>query len=101
MASGGQVGLGLRGAAICSLVIAAMFVIPYEALRIYGILYATPEQAVAYAEEGPFETAEDRRDMALRVVMLMPFALAMVALALFISVLAPIFLLARIVRYLP
>jgi archaellum biogenesis protein FlaJ (TadC family) len=101
VASGGQEGFGLRRAAIWSVVIAAMFVIPYEALRIYGILYATPEQAVAYAEEGPFETAEDRQEMAIRVVMMMPILLAIVALALFISLLVPIFLLARIVRYLP
>lgn len=101
MANGGRDGLGLRRAAIWSLVVAAMFVIPYEALRIYGILHATPEQAVAYAEEGPFETAEDRLDMVLRVVMMMPVLLAIVALALFISVLVPILLLARVVRYLP
>lgn len=101
MASSGRDSLGLRRVAIWSLVVAAMFVIPYEGLRIYGILYATPEQAIGYAEEGPFETAEDRVAMALRVVILMPILLAVVALVIFISLLVPIFLLARFVRYLP
>lgn len=100
MASGEQDSLSLWRAALWSLAIAAALLIPYYALQIHEYLGAAPGQGVNPLDsEVTNETLEQRLETVLRIVMVvMPVMIVVVALVLFISVLAPIFLLGRIVR---
>lgn len=89
--------MSLWHAAIWSIVIAALALIPHNALRIYFYLYFAPANGITDSVDGPLETAEQRLEIVLRIVMATPISLALVALALFI-VPAVIILLGRIVR---
>lgn len=97
MARGRQDNLSLWRAANWSVIIAALLLIPYNALRIYFFLHAAPAYGITSSVDGPLETAEQRLELALRVVIATPILLALAALALFI-VLAVIFLLGRVAR---
>ena len=95
----GQDGLGLRRAAIWSLVIAAALVITFYAVQIHGFWTAAPGQGDnSLMSDHPNETVEQKWEAVRSVVMGMPILIVAVALALFVSVLAPVFLLARFVR---
>ena len=99
LARGGQDSLSLWCAAIWSLVITAALAIPYFAVEIHEFWNAAPgEAAGSLMSEQPNETVEQKSVSVLRAVMAMPIVIVGVALALFISVLAPVFLLARIIR---
>jgi hypothetical protein len=89
--------LSVWRAAKWSIVIGAVLLIPYYAMFIYEFLYAAPEQGITFAVELPRETAEQRLEVVRRALIGMPFMLAMATLLVFV-VLAPIFLLGRIVQ---
>jgi hypothetical protein len=89
--------LDLWHAASWSIVIAALLLIPYDALRIYWFLWVAPEQGIAFSDEGPLGTVAQRWEVVLGLVMAMPFVLAALGLAVFV-VLVPIFLLGGMVR---
>jgi hypothetical protein len=101
LAGGGHDSLSVRRAAIWSLVIAAALVIAYFAVQISDYWHAAPGQgANSLMSDHPNETPEQKLEAVRSVVMALPILIAGVALALFIGVLAPVFLLARVVRYL-
>ena len=95
-----QGSLSLWRAARWSLAIAAGLLIPYYALQIYEFLSAAPGLGVNPLDSNDLsQTPEQRIETALWIVMVvMPVMIALVALVLFSVVVAPIFLLGRIVR---
>lgn len=97
---GGPDSLSLWRAATLSLVIAAALLIPYYALQIYDFWNAAPGQGVnPLNSEDPNDTPQQRLETALRVVMVvMPIMIAAFAFVLFSVLMAPMFLLGRIVR---
>lgn len=95
-----QDSLSLWRAASWSLAIAAGLLIPYYGLQIYEFLSAAPGFAVNPLDSSDLsQTPEQRLETALWVVVVvMPIMIAVAASVLFGVVLAPIFLLGRIVR---
>lgn len=96
----GRESLSLWRAAGWSLAIAAALMIPYYALQIYDFLSAAPGLGVnPLNSEDLSQTPEQRFETALRiVVVVMPIMIAAFALLLFSVLVAPLFLLGRLVR---